>query len=224
MSTCFNNFTETELTNERWKDIDGYDGAYQVSDLGRVRSHKSGEWKIMIGIKNKYGYVQVCLRKDGKQKSILVHRLVAQTFIKNDDDSKTVINHIDECKHNNRLSNIEYCTQQYNVTYNDLNWRRKNGKRRKIAKLYDPYLSIADNLDIFKANGIECDEKTVRNLRKDLGLTKKHKFRNELKELYDPNLSSKENIEIFKANGFECSRQTILRLRKDLGLIQGKRY
>lgn len=220
----FNNFTDTELKNERWKDIDGYDGAYQVSDLGRVRSHKSGEWKVMSGSKDRFGYLKVCLRKGRIQKSILVHRLVAQAFIENDDDTKTVINHIDECKQNNRLWNLEYCTQQYNVTYNDLNWRRKNGKRRKIAKLYNPDLSIADNLELFKANGIECDEKTVRNLRKDLGLTKKHKFRNELKELYDPNLSSKENIEIFRANGFECCRQTILRLRKDLGLIQGKRY
>ena len=217
-------YTDIELKNEQWRDIDGYDGAYQVSDLGRVRSHKSGEWKVMSGCKDRFGYLKVCLRKDGKQKTVLVHRLVAQAFIPNDDESKTVINHINEIKSDNRFWNLEYCTQQYNVTYSNLNWRRKNGKRRKIAKLYNPDLTIRQNLDIFKANGIECDEKTVRNLRKDLGLTKKHKFRNELKELYRPDLSSKENIEIFKANGFECSRQTILRLRKDLGLIQGTRY
>lgn len=209
-------YTDIELKNEQWRDIDCYDGMYQVSDLGRVRSRKSGEWKVLRARKLNSGYLTVGLSKDGKQKQYYIHRLVAQAFIENTDETKTVINHIDECKQNNRLWNIEYCTQQYNVTYNDLNWRRKNGKRRKIAKLYDPYLSIADNLYIFKANGIECDEKTVRNLRKDLGLTKKHKFRNELKDIYDPNLSSKENIEIFKANGFECCRQTVLRLRKDL--------
>lgn len=220
----FNNFTDTELENEQWRDIDGYDGMYQVSDLGRVRSHKSGEWRVMKGVKDRFGYLKVCLRKDGKQKTVLVHRLVASAFIPNSDETKTVINHKNECKDCNKVDNLEYCKQQYNVTYNDLNWRRKNGKRRKIAKLYNPDLTIRQNLDIFKANGIECDEKTVRNLRKDLGLTKKHKFRNELKELYRPDLSSKENIEIFKANGFECSRQTILRLRKDLGLIQGTRY
>ena len=219
-----NNFTETELSHEQWKDIDGYDGMYQVSDLGRVRSKHSGEWKVMRFRRNKSGYLSVNLSKNKEIKHFYVHRLVASAFIPNDDDSKTVINHINEIKSDNRFWNLEYCTQQYNVTYNDLNWRRKNGKRRKIEKLYNPDLSIADNLDIFKSNGIECDEKTVRNLRKDLGLTKKHKFRNELKDLYNPNLSSKENIEIFKANGFECCRQTILRLRKDLGLIQGKRY
>ena len=215
-----NNFTETELANERWKDIDGYDGAYQVSDLGRVRSHKSGEWKVMRPRKDRFGYLSIGLRKDGKQKCFYVHRLVANAFITNDDETKTVINHKNECKDWNKVDNLEYCTQQYNITYNDLNWRRKNGKRRKIAKLYNPDLSIADNLEIFKANGIYCDEKTVRNLRKDLGITKKHKFRNELKELYNPNLSSKENIEIFRDNGFECCRQTILRLRRDLGLIK----
>ena len=52
----FNNFTETELKNERWKDIDGYDGAYQVSDLGRVRSRKSGEWRVIKPINNGKGY------------------------------------------------------------------------------------------------------------------------------------------------------------------------
>ena len=213
-------YTDIELKNEQWRDIDGYDGMYQVSDLGRVRSRKSGEWKVMRARKDRLGYLNIGLCRNGKQKRFYVHRLVADAFIPNDDDSKTVINHKNECKDWNKVDNLEYCTQQYNVTYNDLNWRRKNGKRRKIAKLYNPDLSIADNLEIFKANGIDCDEKTVRNLRKDLGLTKKHKFRNELKELYDPNLSSKENIEIFRDNGFECCRQTILRLRKDLGLIK----
>lgn len=49
-------FTDTELAGERWKAIEGYDGAYQVSDLGRVRSHKSGEWKVMRPGKTSWGY------------------------------------------------------------------------------------------------------------------------------------------------------------------------
>ena len=217
-----NNFTETELSHEQWRDIDGYDGMYQVSDLGRVRSRKSGEWKVMSASKNNSGYLIVQLSKDGKKKHFLVHRLVAHAFIPNDDESKTIINHKNECKDWNKVDNLEYCTQQYNVTYNDVNWRRKNGKRRKIAKLYNPDLTIRQNLDIFKANGIECDEKTVRNLRKDLGLTKKHKFRNELKDLYNPDLTIKQNLEIFKENGIECCRNTVTELRKDLGLIDHK--
>lgn len=216
----FNNFTETELKNERWKDIDGYDGAYQVSDLGRVRSKKYGYWRVMKPIKASNGYLHLDLFKDGKNKTFSVHRLVAQAFIPNDDETKTQINHIDECKQNNRLWNIEYCTPQYNTNYNDVQFRKKNSKRLKIEKLYRPELSYKENYKIFKANGIECSENTVIQLRKDLGLTKKYKFRNELKDLYDPNLSYDENLKVFKENGVECSKKVIFNLRKDLGLIK----
>ena len=167
----FNNFTDTELSHEQWRDVDGYDGMYQVSDLGRVRSHKSGEWKVLRAMKNNKGYLQVQLSKDGKKK-FLVHRLVAQAFIQNDDETKAIINHIDECKHNNRVSNLEYCTTQYNVTYNSIQFRKKNSKRPKIKDLYNPELSIYDNLLLFKENGVECCGLTIIRLRKDLGLIK----------------------------------------------------
>ena len=52
-------FTDTELANEQWRDVEGYDGMYQVSDLGRVRSRKSGEWKEMSASKNNSGYLIV---------------------------------------------------------------------------------------------------------------------------------------------------------------------
>ena len=217
-----NNFTETELTNERWKDIDGYEGMYQVSDLGRVRSHKSGEWKVMKAIKRRDGYVSVDLFKNGKKKNFLVHRLVAQSFIENDDESKTQINHRNECKSDNRVRNLEYCTAQYNMTYNDLQFRKKNSKRRKIEKLYDPNLSIDENLKIFKANGIECCGATVTELRKDIGLT--NNKRDKLKYLYDPDLSIKQNIELFMANGIDCCEWTVWRLRKDLGLTRKYKF
>ena len=88
------NFTDTELTNEVWRDIDGYDGMYQVSDLGRVRSLKYGEVRVLKPQKdNKGGYLRVNLHRDGKLKHFLVHRLVAQAFIPNDDETKTQINH-----------------------------------------------------------------------------------------------------------------------------------
>lgn len=203
--------------NEQWRDIDGYEGVYQVSDFGRVRSLKYGKVRVLKPQKNKCGYLIVGLYKDGKRKGITVHRLVADAFIPNNDDAKNEINHINEDKEDNKVSNLEYCDRRYNVTYNDLNLRRKNGKRLKIAKLYNPDLSIADNLDIFRANGIECDEKTVRNLRKDLGLT--NNKRDKLKELYRPDLTYRQNIEIFKENGIECCEKTLWKLRRDLGLI-----
>lgn len=207
------NFTDTE----KWKAIEGYDGLYEVSDLGRVRSRYSGEWKVLRPAKINKGYLIVGLCKDGKRKGLTVHRLVAQAFIPNDDESKTQINHINEVKTDNRVDNLEWCTASYNLRYNDLNLRKKNGKRRKIAKLYDPNLSIPKNLEIFRAYGVECDEKTVRNLRKDLGLT--NNKRDKLKPLYNPDISIAENIELFKANGIECSRNTVWKIRQDLGLI-----
>lgn len=150
--------------NEEWRDIDGYDGAYQVSDLGRVRSKKFGKTRVMRPGRCSNGYLKVNLYKDKQKKNRMIHRLVAQAFIENDDETKTVINHIDECKQNNRVSNLEYCTQQYNTNYNNIQYRRKhpNYKRNEIN----------ENLDIFKSNGIECSYSTIRRLRRELGLTK----------------------------------------------------
>lgn len=167
-------FTETELAQEQWRDIDGYDGAYQVSDLGRVRSLKFGKVRVLRARKNGNGYLRVWLFKNGDRKQSSVHRIVAQAFIKNDDETKIYINHRDECKQNNRLWNLEYCTPKYNTNYNDVQFRRRhpNYRRNAIKDLYNPKLSIPKNLEIFKANGIECSYSTIKRLRKDLGLTK----------------------------------------------------
>ena len=165
-------YTDIELKNEQWRDIDGYDGAYQVSDLGRVRSKKYGDWRVLRPGKNNKGYLTIVLCKDGKRKLFSVHRLVAQAFIENDDESKTQINHIDECKQNNRLWNLEYCTSSYNLSYNGLRYRRPYTKYRrdKVKELYDPNLSYRQNLKIFRENGICCSIGTVHNLCRDLGL------------------------------------------------------
>lgn len=169
-------FTETELANEQWRDIDGYDGMYQVSDLGRVRSRKSGEWKVLKAQKCKCGYLRVNLYRDGKLKHLLVHRLVADAFIPNTDSSKSQINHRNEIKSDNRVSNLEYCTASYNMNYNGLHRRcinkRDNYIRPKLKDLYIPYLSINENIELFKINGIECSKWTVMRLRRDLGIEK----------------------------------------------------
>ena len=224
MNSKFNKFTETELAQEQWRDVEGYDGMYQVSDLGRVRSRKSGEWKVLSQGKVR-GYLQVVLSKGGKCKNYKVHRLVAQAFIQNDDDSKTQINHRDECKQNNRLWNLEYCTAQYNTTYNDIHHRRwinrNDYKYPKIKKLYNPDLTIKQNIEVFRENGIECSRETVLKLRRDLNLKPHLKYkRDRVKSLYRHELTIDENLELFKANGISCSRETVKRLRKDIGLIK----
>ena len=221
-----NNFTETELSHEQWKDIEGYDGMYQVSDLGRVRSLKFGRVKVLRPKKLNSGYLMVGLSKDGKQKQYYIHRLVAQAFIENDDETKIYINHRDECKQNNRIWNIEYCTPQYNSTYNDIHHRRivnrirSNYKRNAIKDLYNPEMSINENIKVFRTNGISCSSWTVIRLRKDLGLID-HKIKlDKIKPLCRPDLTYNENLDIFKANGVECSSIVIKELRRDLGLIK----
>ena len=168
------NFSKTELENEKWKDIFGYDGLYEVSDLGRVRSRKSGEWKVLRPGKDKDGYLIVGLRKDGKRKWLSVHRLVASYFVENDNIFNTEVNHINEDKTDNRVSNLEWCDRSYNLAYNGLRYRRIT-KIDKIKPLYSPELSIKQNLEIFRANGIKCSRHTLWKLRQELGLAKKYK-------------------------------------------------
>lgn len=160
------------IDNEHWKDIDGYDGLYQVSDLGRVRSLKFGNVRVLRAYKDKDGYLKLYLYKDGKRKPFLVHRLVVQAFIPNYSDSKNEVNHINEVKTDNRATNLEWCDRQYNNTYNGLQRRRYHPQpiRNKIKELYRPDLTYADNLEILKANGIECCRDTIWKLRKDLNL------------------------------------------------------
>lgn len=107
---------------EIWKDIEGYEGLYQVSNLGRVKSlgnGKSNNSKERIKKQtntNTRGYLQVQLSKDGSKKMFLVHRLVASAFIPNPNDLETV-NHKDENKENNSVKNLEWMTNKDNKTY-----------------------------------------------------------------------------------------------------------
>lgn len=109
---------------EVWKDIDGYEGFYKVSNLGRVMSvahpelsHRPKTNRIMHFSKDKDGYSLVTLTKRGqKGLSKRVHRLVAQAFIPNPENYKE-INHINEIKDDNRVENLEWCTTRYNLTY-----------------------------------------------------------------------------------------------------------
>ena len=104
--------TEEEI----WCPIKGYEGLYEVSDKGRVKSLKFGKERIMKNIRNKDGYLSVGLRKNREQKWYMVHRLVAKTFIPNPDNLPEV-NHKDEDKINNKVSNLEWCDRKYNQNY-----------------------------------------------------------------------------------------------------------
>ena len=109
---------------EIWKNIEGYEGLYQVSNLGNVKSLKFGprnhakQWDeklLKIGITN-CGYCKVQLHKDGRSQMKYVHRLVAEAFLPNP-QNKPQINHIDGDKTNNLLSNLEWCSPGENQSH-----------------------------------------------------------------------------------------------------------
>ena len=130
---------------EHWRDIAGYEGLYQVSDFGDVRS--LGRWvngmndskrfvkcRVLKPQKDGGGYLIVSLYKDGKIKTHTVHRLVAEAFIPNP-ENLTEINHIDEDKTNNVVTNLEWCNRKYNINHGTRNKRvsasMTNGKLSK---------------------------------------------------------------------------------------------
>ena len=97
---------------EEFRDIPGYEGVYEVSNLGRVRR----DGKILKPSKNKKGYLLVSLFKNGTKKNARIHRLVAQSFIPNPQNLPQ-INHKDEDKTNNTVDNLEWCDSKYNNNY-----------------------------------------------------------------------------------------------------------
>lgn len=101
---------------EIWKNIDGTNGEYQVSNIGNVRSLKKNKIRQLKIFDNGYGYLRVSLNINGKIKSEKVHRLVAKAFIPNPNDYPC-INHIDENKYNNNVNNLEWCSYSYNNCY-----------------------------------------------------------------------------------------------------------
>lgn len=104
---------------EVWKDIEGYEGKYQVSNFGNVKSlnyHRGNEERLLVPCEDSYGYLHVLLYKNGKRKTCKVHRLVADTFL-NNDMCLPSINHKDENKHNNAAENLEFCSVEYNNKY-----------------------------------------------------------------------------------------------------------
>ena len=120
------------MNNETWKDIQGYEGLYQVSDLGRIRSldrvvnAKNGskqtkKSRILVQEITIHGYCRVRIFNcDGKAKHYAVHRLVLSAF---NGASDLPVNHINEIKTDNRLVNLEYCTAKENCNHGTRNER-----------------------------------------------------------------------------------------------------
>ncbi len=161
---------------EAWKQIEGYEGLYEVSNLGRVKSlpkpkslnRRKGELIMSHGIGAGYPFIILC--KNGKVKNIRIHRLVAKAFIPNL-DNKPQVNHINCVKHDNKVENLEWTTQQENITHAIANGifpirecnrkfqRKKQGSKMKVAQ-------VDRNLKIVRV------WKTQANIAKFMGVTR----------------------------------------------------
>lgn len=136
---------------ETWKDIKDYEGLYQISSWGRVKSMKryaQGHGtkdlrnEMILKTENQNGYKRIVLTKDRYRKKFSVHRLVAEAFIPNP-NNYPIINHKDENRSNNCVDNLEWCTHEYNTNYG--NCRKKLSEVMTNGKLSKAVLQIDKN-------------------------------------------------------------------------------
>ena len=117
------------MKNEEWRDVVGYEGLYQVSDQGHVKSlerknsyGRTVKERILKPMIDQYGYLKLNLYAGGKMRTFSVHRLVCQAFHENP-DNKPQTNHINEDKTDNRACNLEWCTCKENINHGSRNER-----------------------------------------------------------------------------------------------------
>lgn len=161
---------EARLIEEIWKDVYGYEGYYQVSNMGRVRSldryiyHNGARNESkMIFIKGKElkphdagrKHLTVCLMKNGIGNIYYIHRLVMETFTENIDNLPR-INHKDENPYNNELSNLEWCTHKYNTNYGSC-IKKRSEKICKSVSRYDNNMNYIDTFNSCSQAGKELN-------------------------------------------------------------------
>lgn len=170
------------LEGEEWRDIQGFEGLYQVSNLGRVKSldrvvyKKDGTTQIykerILKQSNLWNeYLVVNLSRNGKPIMHRIHRLVAEAFLPNP-NNYPIINHKDENKTNNSVDNLEWCSYSYNLNYGTA--RERGLQANKENGIYDRLKELrskaVNQIDIF-SNEIIKQWKSMREVERELGFS-----------------------------------------------------
>ena len=155
------------VMNEIWRDIVGYEGLYQISNLGNVKSlnyRRTGKERILNPGNNGSEYLFVILCKNGKRKNFTIHRLVANAFLENSDD-KSDVNHKDEDKTNNCVDNLEWMSRKENINFGTHNQRSAKSRSKsviqysldgKFIKEWPSIIQIERDLGFSKGNISQC--------------------------------------------------------------------
>ena len=167
-----------EYLNEIWRPIKGYEGLYEVSNLGRVKSIRFGKEKIMSSKAKGNKYLKIMLSKNKTYKRFYVHRLVAEAFLEIPEELKHLkgtrylqVNHKDENKLNNSVENLEYCTAKYNTNFGTCIERRIKKQSKKILQytLDGEFVREWESIAECKRNGFKHCDKVCRGERKTCG-------------------------------------------------------
>lgn len=177
---------------EIWKDIKGYEGIYQVSNVGRVKGLRRYDSRgnlrnerILKPIPTSDGYLRVHLSKTASKRKTAIHRLVAEVFIPNP-ENKPQVNHIDEDKTNNIVDNLEWVTPKENINHATSLYRRAMTQRKTQGSTpiiaidiangeYNEYNSINECGRRLNINPSGIRQVLVRNYKQTKGYTFKYK-------------------------------------------------
>lgn len=159
------------MEKEEWKDIEGFEGMYQVSNLGRIKSlarFKRRNDLIVSGSPNTTGYMVVQLYKDKKRVSKLIHRLVLSAFEPIDNAEEMTVNHKDLNIKNNALVNLEWCTQLDN---NKHYWRTTDLSERKPTPSGEAHhLAVLNEELVLEIRQKASEGRSVNSLAKEYGI------------------------------------------------------
>lgn len=134
---------------EIWEPIRGYEGLYEVSNFGNVKSlprkgTRTNNEYLLKKCTYKTGYEYVLLSNNNKKKKHKIHRLVADAFIPNPNNYPCV-NHIDENKQNNNVQNLEWCTVSYNNRYSKAKKVLQYDRQNKLLKIWESTRDVERN-------------------------------------------------------------------------------